>query len=184
MRGWLDTWQKPRVGESGGKGQVCIVRTHGFSSWVIRLFTGAPVNHMAIDTGTEFVSAEYPFVRTRPYGYFTNCVWSQFIYDDAQPDKIVEFAVAQLGKPYGTLDDIAIGVGILTKEHTPRWLARWLANNGEWICSSLADASLRAGGVHVRNDGVPLGAITPAFFWKFFADAGWLPRRIRFSKRI
>lgn len=184
MTNWIDTWDTPHVGDSGGRGQVAILRTYGFTSRLIRGITRAPVNHMIIDTGTEIIDAEFPRVRTRPYGYFTNAIWSQFDLTEAQKDKVVEFAKAQIDKPYGTLDDIAIGVGILTKEHTPGWLAKWLANNGEWICSSLADACLRHAGVHIWDDDRPVGAVPPSAFWRFFDDAKWLPKRIPFSRKV
>jgi hypothetical protein len=184
MNRWLETWDKSRVSESGGRGQVGIVRTHGFSSWLIRLITRSHVNHMVNDTGTELISAEYPHVRTRPYGYFTNIVWSQFDYTDDQKEKIVTFAEDQVGKPYGWADDLAIGIGLITRQRTPRWLARWLATDGEWICSSLADASLRHAGIHIFNDDRPVGATFPGSFEAFFRDARWLPKRIFFSKRV
>jgi len=138
---------------------------------------------MVLDTGTELISAEYPVVRTRPYGHFTNIIWSQFQFDPDQPTKIVDFATAQLGKPYGWMDDLAIGVGLLTRQHTPRWLLRWLANNGEWICSSLSDAALRHAGIHLWDDNRPVGSVFPGSFENWFRDAGWLPRRILFSRK-
>jgi len=185
MRGWLKTWQPvPHVGDSGGRAQVGIIRTHGFTSWVIRLFTQAKVNHMVIDTGTEVVSAEYPLVRTRPYGYFTDVVWSQFHLTDAQQDKIVAFAEEQIGKNYNWSDDLAIGVGILTRQHTPRWIMRWLSSDDEWMCSALADACLRHAGIHLWDDDRPVGAVFPGSFQNFFADAGWLPWRIFFSSKV
>ena len=138
---------------------------------------------MVIDTGTELISAEYPVVRTRPYGHFTNIIWSQFDETESQKTKIATFATNQLDKPYGWADDIAIGVGLLTRQHTPKWLMRWLSNNGEWICSSLSDASLRHAGIHLWDDERPVGAVYPGSFENWYADAGWLPRRILFSKR-
>lgn len=183
MTHWLDTWNTPHVGDRGGEGQVGLVRTHGFSSWVIRLFTRSRVNHMVYDTGTELISAEYPVVRTRPYGHFTNIVWSQFPLSHAEVGKETPFAYAQVGKAYGWMDDLAIGIGILLHDRTPKWIMRWLSNNGEWICSALCDAILRHAGIHVFDDDRPTGSVFPGSFERFFADSGWLPKRIYFSKR-
>ena len=183
-RARLSTWNAPRVADSGGRGQIGIVRTHGFSSWLIRFVTRTPVNHVVIDTGTEVISAEEPVVRTREYGYFDNIVWSQFDLSNAQRDKSAGFAESQVGKPYALADDIAIGVALITREHTPRWLERRLASDGEWQCASLGDASLRHAGVHVFNDDRPMGSVFPGSFWHFFRDAGWLPKRILFSRKV
>jgi hypothetical protein len=179
MLGWHKGWIKP----AHNKGQVGIIRTHGLSSWVIRMFTRSHVNHMVIDVGDGLVSAEYPHVIKRDYGHFTNIIWSRFEYTPAQITKITDFANTQLGKNYGWADDIAIGIGLLTRQHTPHWLMRWLSNNGEWICSSLADASLRHAGIHLWDDDRPVGAVYPGSFENWFRDAGWLPKRILFSRR-
>ena len=56
--------------------------------------------------------------------------------------KVVDFANAQIGAPYGLLSDICIGVDILT----PVWF--WsVRRNGTWICSALAAEALRYGGM-------------------------------------
>ena len=174
---------RPLVNISGGKGQIGIVRTHGFSSWLIRLITRAKVNHCIIDTGTDLISAEYPVVRRRPYGHFTNIIWSQFDLTTKTSNKIIDFATNQIGKPYGVTDDIAIGVGIIFHDHTPGTIMRHLSSDGQWICSELADASLRHGGIHIWNDNRPTGAVFPGSFENFYRDAGWLPKHILFSKR-
>lgn len=174
------TWGRP----TGNVGQIGILRTHGFSSWLIRTITRSHVNHVVIDVGDGLISAEYPHVRKRDYQHFNNEVWSQFVYTDAQRAKVVEFANAQLGKPYGWADDLAIGVGLITRQHTPNWLMRWLSNNGEWICSSLADACLRNAGIHLWDDDRPVGAVYPGSFELWWRDAGWLPVKILFSRRV
>lgn len=183
MRGWRNSWNRPHVANSGGRGQIGLVRTHGLSSWLIRVVTRSKVNHTVTDTGTCLISAEYPHVRTRPYGHFTNIIWSQFAFQNNQADKIVEFAEAQIGKPYGTLDDIAIGVALITRDHTPHRLMRWLSNNGEWICSALCDAALRHAGIHIFTDGRPVGTVFPGSYTSFYNDAGWMPKHVLFSKR-
>jgi len=179
MGDWYRGWGRP----VRNVGQVGLLRTHGFSSWLIRTFTRARTNHVVIDVGDGLISAEYPYVIKRPYDYFSNIIWSRFDLTIPQQQKIASFANEQLGKRYNWADFLAIGVGILTRQHTPRWLMHWLSSNGEWICSSLSDAALRHGGIHLFDDERPVGAVVPASFERWFADAGWLPVKIRFSKR-
>jgi hypothetical protein len=103
------TWGRP----TGNVGQIGILRTHGFSSWLIRTITRSHTNHVVIDVGDGLVSAEYPHVIKRDYQHFSNEVWSQFEYTDGQRAKIVEFANTQLGKPYGWADDLGTAAGLV-----------------------------------------------------------------------
>ena len=156
----------------------------GCGAVIARETQGGRAAHFVICSKGEAGTRGTPVVRTREYGYFDNIVWSQFDLSNAQRDKSAGFAESQVGKPYALADDIAIGVALITREHTPRWLERRLASDGEWQCASLGDASLRHAGVHVFNDDRPMGSVFPGSFWHFFRDAGWLPKRILFSRKV
>jgi hypothetical protein len=59
------------------------------------------------------------------------------------PKKAVFFAEKQVGKPYGLLSDICIGVDIIS----PEWFFE-CRREGTWICSALAHEAMRFSGVY------------------------------------
>jgi len=60
---------------------------------------------------------------------------------EANPAKIVEFNLKQVGDPYGIISDLCIGVDLLTWDSWPSVRRNWT-----WICSALAGESLRYAG--------------------------------------
>lgn len=62
---------------------------------------------------------------------------------DADPNKIIEFARAQVGNEYGYISIVSIALRILV----PKWLPLpSIRQNSTWICSALGGESARFGG--------------------------------------
>jgi len=76
----------------------------------------------------------------------------------ADPNRVADFAHAQVGKPYGILSDLCIATDILT----PDWFIS-VRRNGTWICSALAAEALRYGGVYF--DWEDIYTVTPTQLW-------------------
>lgn len=160
----------------GELAQIGLVRTTGFSSWLIRLVTHSHWNHVILRVTPHYVvSAETSGVATLPVTHFTDVTWSAFPLTDRQQAKIIAFALQQVGKPYGVLTYLWVGIGLLTKAHTPRWLEKKLSDQTSWTCSQLADSSYHAAGWYFFDDDRPASAVYPGSFVPFYVDAGWLP---------
>lgn len=146
---------------------------------MIEWVTRAPVHHVivAIDE-TTCVSPEMPKVRTRPVSHFPDAVWSEFDLTVAQRRKITGFVTAQVGKPYSLLDDLLIGIALITREQTPTWIESRLNDDDQWQCAELADAAYQHAGIHLFTDGRPPAAVYPGSFLPIFEAAGWWPRRL------
>lgn len=156
-------------------GQIGLVRTTGLMSWLIRVVTRSHWNHVVIAVSeTECVGAEPHGAKLRPVTYFDDVVWSEFPLTAKQQQKITAWTRGKIGAAYGYFDDLAIGIGLLTRTHTPRWIEHWLSSNNQWECAALADAALQHGGVHVFRDDRPYGAVFPGSFVHVFEDYGWL----------
>lgn len=156
--------------------QLGLVRTKGFSSWLTRTVTGSNFNHIVLYEGDDkVISCEPSGVAELPVEAFPNVVWSHFPLKPGQPDQIVRFARAQLGKPYDQLMYVWCGVAkILGVRRTPAWIQLRLASNKAWICSQLCDAAYRAAGEHLFADGRVEGEVVPASFVPIWERNGWL----------
>lgn len=155
-------------------GQLGLVRTTGFSSWLIRFMTHSHYNHVVTRVSEHnVVSAEIDGVQVMPVTEFQGVVWSRFPLTDRQQAKIIAFSLAQVGKPYGKLTYIWIGVALLLRVRTPRWFEKRLDNGTTYICSQLADSAYQHAGIHLFRDDRPEGAVTPASLAKIFYDFGW-----------
>jgi hypothetical protein len=158
-----------------GLAQIGLVRTKGFSSWLIRVVTASTYNHTVCYVGEgSVVSAETSGVQVMPVEYFPQAVWSDFELTMHQQAKIINFSRAQQGKPYGVLTFLWCGIARLLKvEHTPAWLRRRLASQRNWICSQLCDSAYQAAGIHLFRDHRVQGAVVPADYEPIWEDAGW-----------
>ena len=158
------------------KGQIGIVSTTGFMSWLIRIVTRSDVNHAVVDLGDGTIaSAEPGGVRLRLHDHFPNTIWSHFEESPEQASSVTTFAREQLGTKYAYFDDLLIGIAQITGVRTPNWIQRRLASNDSYECAELADASLQAGGVHVFTDGRVPSAVFPGDFEPIFKARGWWP---------
>ena len=157
-------------------GQIGLCYTTGFWGRVIRAVTGSHYNHTVIAiSDTECIGAEPGGVRVRPITAFPDVVWSKFPLTLPQQVSVVTFAKTELGVRYNYADDLFIGIALLTREHTPRWISRVLSDPDSWQCAQLADAALQRAGVHVFRDDRPYGAVYPGSFVPVFQAFGWLP---------
>lgn len=162
-------------------GQIALVRTHGFSSWVIRTVTRSHWNHTINRVSDhQVISCEPEGVRILPVtdfvegvGRVVDVVWSDFPLTRLQQNKIIAFSLLQSGKPYGRLTFVWIGVAELLHWRTPRWLERRLDDGRTWICSQLSDAAFQHAGVRLFRDNRPDGAVTPGSLGGLFEDLGF-----------
>ena len=104
-------------------GQIGLCYTTGFWGRVIRAVTKSHYNHTVIAiSDTECIGAEPGGVRVRPITAFPDIVWSQFPLTLPEQVKIVTFAKTELSVRYNYADDLFIGIALLSREHTPRWI--------------------------------------------------------------
>jgi hypothetical protein len=158
-----------------GLAQIGLVRTPGFSSWLIRFITRSKFNHTIVKVSThKVVSVESNGVQIMDVTEFPNAAWSDFPLTMRQQNKIIAYNLAQQGKPYDYFAYFWIGVGLLLKvKRTPNWVLRRLASDKAWICSQLADRSYQAAGIHLLGDDRPLGCVYPGSFEPLWEDHGW-----------
>lgn len=141
---------------------------------LIQWVTRSPVHHCVVAiSDTECVSAEIQGVIIRPVSHFPKAVWSRFAITDPQRHDIVRFATAQIGKPYALLDDLLIGVALVTRTNTPHWIQDKLMSDDKWQCAELTDAALLAGGINLFPGGRPACAVYPGSFLPLFREHGW-----------
>lgn len=166
---------------SPGLGQLGLVRTRGFSSWLTRVVTRSDWNHTVIVSAEgEVISAEPSGVQRMPVEYFEPPYvpavrWSNFDLDQWQVLRVINFAQTQLGKPYGVLTFLWCGIArLFGVKHTPRWVLRRLRSQRSWICSQLTDSAYKAAGVHLFTDHRAEGAVVPGDYAPIFQDHGWL----------
>jgi hypothetical protein len=142
--------------------------------------TRSEFNHVVVNVGVAVdgqqlcVGAEPRGARIRPVTDFHDVVWSEFPLTEHQQGVVAGWALRHENTPYGYMSDFFIGVALLTRTHTPWFIEHWLSDGKRYECAGLADAALRAGGVHVFRDGRPVGAIFPGSFQRVFEAFGWL----------
>lgn len=156
-------------------GQTGLVpKDGGWASGVVAWASRSQWTHMVMAVSeTVVVSQEPGGARYRPVGYFPGIVWSKFPMRPSQRRRIVRYAHSRIGTPYAWADYWAIGIALVTRSHTPEWLASYVADTKSLICSQLCDLALQAGGIHVFFDERPAGAVIPASFGKVFIARGW-----------
>jgi len=156
-------------------GQIGLTYTTGFIGRLIQKVTRSRYNHcvLALDN-FACIGAEPGGVRVRPITDFRGIVWSKFRFTEAERIRITEFVLAQQGKEYNYADDFFIGVALITKTHTPRWLERRLSSTDSWQCAQLSDAALIHIGINLFDDDRPIGAVYPGSLARRWRKRGWL----------
>ena len=158
-------------------GQIALTRTNGRWSELIREVTQSDYNHTVIAISeTKCIGAEPGGVRIRPISDFPIAAWSQFIYRGNQRDNLVDWAEDQEGVEYSYVEDLLIGVALLTRSNTPGWIERRLSSGDSWQCAAMCDAALMHVGIYLFRDTRPVGAVYPGSFVPFWRDFGWLPK--------
>lgn len=159
-----------------GLGQIGVVRTQGFTSWVIRTFDRTPYNHDVVYAGNDEVySCEPNGLQRMPASAFPNVVWSHFPLELDQVFEILNFCEQHLGAPYDNLMFVWCGVArIFGVKLTPGWILRRLASHRAFICSQLCDAAYVAAGVPLFRDGRAESAVDPHDITELFRQHGWV----------
>jgi hypothetical protein len=149
---------------------------HGgsISSNLIEWVTRSPVHHVvvALDDGT-CIGAEPGGARIRPLSDFPQTSWSAFALTLHQVIMIVNWCRDHEGVPYNFLDDVAIGLALLTRMHVPGFVQRRLSSDEHLQCAQLADSAYAAAGVHLFEDVLP-GAVYPGTFVPLWRQVGWM----------
>lgn len=145
--------------------------------WVIQKVTKSPVHHVVVCvSASECIGAEPGGARIRPLTDFPDAIWSNFAFTPRQRSGVSRWAYAHEGTPYSIVDDLVIGIALLTGVNTPRWVRARLDRSDRMICSQLADAALTlGGGVQVFTDDREPGAVYPGSFVPYFKEHGWWP---------
>lgn len=157
-------------------GQVGVVQ-HG-TSWVARgieAVTRSPAFHCVIGIGDgKAIGAEPGGARIRAENYWGDTVWSQFFITERQAKHVADWAKAREGKPYAFLDDALLGLRYEFGWKLPKWAARRLSSDDQWMCSELACAAmLLGGGINVFPDRA-FCEVAPADWLEYFVAEGWV----------
>lgn len=155
-------------------GQIGVVpHAHTPAEWLIEAVTRSTVHHAIIAISeTECVSCEPGGALVRPISRFPDAYWSHFDLTSKQRKNIVFWAKFNIGAKYGWFADLAIGVALIWKLRTPKWVARWLDNGRRFECAQYCDAAYAYGGVHLFKGVVP-SAVYPGMFIPIWEEHGW-----------
>jgi uncharacterized protein YycO len=162
------------------KGQIGVVR-HG-TSWVargIQWVTRSPAFHCVINLGDgTAIGAEPGGARIRAEGYWPDTVWSDFFLTERQAKHIADWARSKEGKPYAYLDDALLGLRYAFGWKLPKWAARRLSSDSQWMCSELACAALLwGGGMNVFPDRA-FCEVAPGDWLDYFVREHWISREL------
>lgn len=145
----------PRPGDYG------VVKTNGIVAKLIRLGTLSRWNHAVICIEGDLL------VEARPVGVsfgkassYEHIAWNQHeSITDEQRAEIVDYAVAQIGKPYGFLDIFTIFLRIVGLRVPPVKLWNKLSKREGFICSELVAEAYDKASFTLINK--PLNLVTP-----------------------
>jgi hypothetical protein len=145
----------PRPGDYG------VVKTNGVVAKLIRFGTLSRWNHAVICIEDDLI------VEARPIGVsfgkasnYKHIAWNQHeTLTKVQRSKIVDYAVAQIGKPYGFLDIFTIFLRIIGLRIPPVKLWNKLSMRQGFICSELVAEAYDKVGVTLINK--PINLVTP-----------------------
>jgi hypothetical protein len=146
-----------------------------FMPRLIAWATHSPVYHsvLAVDN-TRAVSAEPGGAVFRPLNFWPDTIWSDFDLTAEQHKDITDWAVQHIHTPYNFADDLAIGLALVFKLRTPKWIQRYLSSDFVLECGQLCDSAYRAAGIELFNDGRLPGAVYPGSFVPIFQQNGWM----------
>jgi len=145
----------PRPGDYG------VVKTNGIVGKLIRVGTLSRWNHAVVCiAGDVLVEARPVGVSLGKASNYKNIAWNQHeSLTDAQRISIANYAVDQIGKPYGFLDIFTIFLRILgLRSPFPKFWTK-LAKRKGFICSELVAESYEQAGIKLLNK--PNSIVTP-----------------------
>lgn len=145
----------PRPGDYG------VVKTNGIVAKLIRIGTLSRWNHAVICIEGDLI------VEARPIGVsfgkassYEHIAWNQHeSITDEQRTAVVDYALAQIGKPYGFLDIFTIFLRILGLRVPPVKLWNKLSKREGFICSELVAEAYSKASFKLINK--PLNLVTP-----------------------
>lgn len=145
-------------------GDFAVVSTNGTAGWLIRLVTGASVNHAVLYVGDGMIIEAAPSgarrVALSTYDGLT-LYWSHLPLTDTQRQAVVAAATNHLGAPYSFLDDACIALARLFGVHVPQAVRDRLQGTNHLMCSQLVDVAYADAGIPLFNDGRLPGDVTP-----------------------
>lgn len=165
------------INKSAGEiriGDIGFARTKGLMGHLIRIgeyvkFRSCDFNHTFVVVGTGqtydavwVVQAELRGVTLRRLSeLLPDASEIHFLAPppEAKPLKVAEFALAQLGDPYGVLTIACIALDIITPDTFVAF-----RREGSWICSALSAEALRYAGWYFDFGDIYI--VTPTALWK------------------
>jgi hypothetical protein len=124
----------------------------------------------------ECIGAESPVSVIRPISAFPRAIWSDFELEPWQREGIAKWGRGHLGTPYNFIDDLAIGLERVLREHTPKLIIRRLSSSQHLECAQLCDAAYWYGGaIQLYEDHRYFAAVAPSDYTEMFQDGGWWP---------
>lgn len=146
----------PRPGDYG------VVKTNGIVAKLIRVGTLSRWNHAVICISDDLIVEARPVgVRFGKASNYDHLAWNQHEYglDDAQRKIITDFAVDQIGKPYGFFDIFTLFLRIVGLRIPPVKLWNQLSKRQGFICSELVAEAYNKSGFKLINK--PDNLVTP-----------------------
>lgn len=104
--------------------------------------------------------------------YLGSAIFIEWGITDEQSQVIVNEARKLVGTPYGFSDYVALALARFGIK--PKWLARYVENNGRLICSQLADLVYSRAGIHLFDDGRLPNEVTPGDLVNRYLEKDWL----------
>lgn len=154
-------------------GMFVTVRGFGLGGWAVRTGTRAKVAHAYIylpgqPGGYDIVEAEPGGLRrAHMTEYPAEQSWpSLFKVSDEQSQGMATTADSLVGKPYGWVADVYIGMREALGIPIPAWLFKTKAVLSNMECSQAADFVAMANQVNYFTDHRAPGSVSPADLWR------------------
>lgn len=146
----------PRPGDYG------VVKTNGIVAKLIRLGTLSRWNHAVICIEGDLIVEARPIgVRFGKASKYNIIAWNKHEVglSDEQRNTIKDYALEQVGKPYGYLDILTLFLRIIGLRIPPVKLWNHLSQRQGFICSELVAEAYSEAGFKLINK--PLNLVTP-----------------------
>lgn len=152
-------------------GDIALVRTSGFVGWVIRVVTRSPYNHVRLVATDHGIVLEANPTGAELGSVQPGDVIVEVPLTDEQRDRIPAITMQLLGKPYGFLDVLALGLSRLGIRPLP--VQRRIVNPRTLFCSQLVDLAWSRVGFEAFDDGRLPRDVTPGDLNDLAARESW-----------